>query len=101
MAKRVKKPKNLYYNVFINEYVEIVTKQMIDFTEQKEDSVQSTKTPLTFSGIVIDIDEQNVYLGNEDGITTSVARSDIMATLISEPEKEGLPEVKEANKELN
>ncbi len=100
MKKKVSHKRSLFYKLFIGEFVDVITKQHLEITEQKEETLQSSRSPLTFSGIIVEIDEKFVYIGNsEGGISTAIKIEEIVAVNASAPPDVQKP--KEDNKELN
>lgn len=106
MATKVRKKKpKLFYNVFIGEFVELTLKQSIQVVEQQGEIIITQNTPIMVSGIVIDIDDQFVYLGNANNeIEQAISRIDVSITTIAASEEqkavEGITERQE-NKDLN
>ncbi len=105
--KRPKKTraKTLFYDLFIGEWVDVITKGLIEITEQSESGISSSKTPMVLSGYVIDIDDLFIYLGPEPFTVSQAVKKDeyISIAVVERQEKRenaeelGMPEDKDLN----
>jgi len=56
---------SLFYQVFVGEFVEMMTTQRTIITEQHEDQLVSSEHPWTVRGYLLDEDDQYYYIGIE------------------------------------
>jgi len=95
MEKKIKrsvKTKSMFYNIFIGEYVDLVTRQTVEVAETSDGSTMTQKTPLIISGYVIDMDDEFIYVGPIPlGVSQAVLRSEVVIVTVSAPQEETLP----------
>lgn len=101
-AKKVK-AKTIFYDLFIGEWVDIITKFSIEIAEHSESGMSSSKTPMVLSGYVIDIDAENIYLGPELYTVSQAIRKDeyISIQVVEKEQPKGKQEKIPENKDLN
>lgn len=98
------KTKTMFYDLFIGEWVDVITKVSIEIAEHSEAGMSSSKTPMVLSGYVIDIDENNIYLGPElYTVSQAVRKDEYVSIQVVEKEtraprnQEKIPEDKDLN----
>lgn len=70
--------KDLFSKIFIGEEVEFIMKISFKVHEQSDEGIISQENPLAVRGFVLDVDDENIYLGNTaDAITRFVRRDSI------------------------
>lgn len=81
--------KKLFFDVFIGEYVDLVTKYSANVSVNTEDGSIEQQDYVRFQGYLLDIDDDFYYLGLTDRqISHAVNKSDIVTVMISQPETE-------------
>ena len=71
-----RKKKDLFYNIFIGELVEITTKSTIKTVKQEEDQITEQTVPVIFQAYLLDMDEEYYYLGQDPDEVFSALRKD-------------------------
>lgn len=56
----------------IGSFIEIVTDQTVTVTSETEEGRYEKKSPYVIQGFLLDIDEEWVYIGNDQGETTDM-----------------------------
>lgn len=109
MRKKTKKTTHgtdRFYDIFVGEYMEFVTRQFTTTMMIDEDGVQtSQETPMTVRGYLLDYDENTYYLGNTPlAVSHAFCRDDYFVATITDPEGFSMDELelpKVPKEELN
>lgn len=105
MATRKKRPKKtLFYDLFIGEYVEIISKTPIEISEETANGILHQKTPMIFNGYVIDIDDLYIYLGPEPfAISQAIRKDEYISIAVTEKGEESVDNLRKMSedKDLN
>lgn len=93
------KKKRDYYSEFIDETVNAVIDFDMSETQAEEGVSISNNQPLVFTGVLLDYDDDNVYLGNKDGQINQIIPRDKLLALQRDPDE--VPSADVTDKNLN
>lgn len=89
-GKRQKKrliKSNIYFEVFIGSYINVILKNVKMRNPNSKNIVNAM-----FAGILLETDDDNIYLGNDQGeINLALSKNDIAATFCEDNQIEEIP----------
>lgn len=81
-----KKKSNLFYNIFVGEYVIFITKLSTKKVQQTEDQIYEENTPIALEGFLLDMDDQYFYVGQDsDEVVSAIKRDEVIQVQITNP----------------
>jgi hypothetical protein len=99
MDEKMKK-KNDHTSSFLGQKVNVVTKLMLEESQQEGETMISNNQPLVFAGILIDYDDSFYFVGDETGeVKQIISKSEVVALQI-DPDVVDSEEM-ESDKNLN
>jgi hypothetical protein len=79
--------KDYLNDIYLGEYVEITTEQVLTYSNQTEEESTHTSVPFTVEGIFLDSDDKFIHLSTTtDGVDLSVNKSKIETIRIKKEE---------------
>jgi hypothetical protein len=77
------KKKANYTETFLGRKVNVVTKMMLEESQQEGETMVSNNQPLVFAGVLVDFDDSFYFLGDEEGeIKQIIQKSEVLALQI-------------------
>lgn len=81
-----RKIKDVFYNIFVGEFVQIVTEVQTKTVQQSEEEIKESNHPVILEGYLLDVDDDFYYLGDTpNSISSGVKKTKIVHIQIAEP----------------
>lgn len=70
---------SIFFDTFIGEYVEVLTKIITTKREETEDRLIQSNKPIILQGYMLDMDKEYYYLGNaSDNIVSAIRKDEVV-----------------------
>lgn len=89
MIKKKSAKVDRVFEIFVGEFIEVVTSRVAKSIETNEETQSIMEAPLSYSGVLLDADDHHYFLGGNDAAVTACIRRDIVDVIrMAEMEKE-------------